>query len=109
MTDLRDQLADFDAAARPDVIRLTSHRNIGRLLRHLREQAGLTTRQLGRLAHVTSSGLSKREHTNGITAYGLINHVRPLDYQVVLIRVRHGETGTGWPDADALAPDRRTA
>ena len=107
MTDLRDQLADFDAAAR-GTIRLTSHRNIGRLLRHLREQAGLTTRQLGRLAHVTSSGLSKREHTNGITAYGLINHVRPLGYEVVLMPVRRHETGTGWPDAGALI-DRRTA
>jgi transcriptional regulator with XRE-family HTH domain len=80
-----------------DAIRLTDHRDIGRLLRHLREQAGLTTRQLSRLTHVTSSGLSKREHTNGITAYGLINHMRPLGYEVVLIPVRRRDTGTGWP------------
>ena len=80
------------------MIRLTDHRDIGRLLRHLRQQAGLTTRQLGRLAHVTSSGLSKREHTNGITAYGLINHVRPLGYEVVLVRTDRRSTGTGWPD-----------
>jgi DNA-binding XRE family transcriptional regulator len=106
VTDLRDQLADFDAAARQGAIRLTSHRDIGKLLRHLREQAGLTQRQLGRLAHVTSSGLAKRERTDGITAYGLINHVRPLGYDVVLVPVRRRDTGTGWPGA--LTPDRRT-
>jgi transcriptional regulator with XRE-family HTH domain len=103
--DLRDQL---DARGE---IRLTSHRNIGRLLRHLREQAGLTTRQLGRLAHVTSSGLSKREHTSGITAYGLIHHLQPLGYEVVLRPTanHYRPTGTGWPDTGALTPDRRAS
>ncbi len=110
------------------MIRLTSHRDIGQLLKRLRENAGLTQRQLGKLAHVTSSGLAKRERTNGITTYGLINHVRPLGYEVVLIPIplEPGEieqgrrtpgdtsvwfrsTGTGWPDAGALTPDRRTA
>lgn len=94
------------------MIRLTDHRDIGQLLRRLRKDAGLTTRQLGRLAHVTSSGLSKREHTNGITAYGLINHVRPLGYEVVLRPVpgnmRYRPTGTGWPDGAALIPREDT-
>lgn len=102
MTDLRNQLADFEAAAqrltiRPEVepIRISHSSNLGALLRHLRHEAGLSQRDLAATAHVTKSGLAAREQRSGMTAGALIDHARALGYDVALL--------------PALTPDRRTA
>lgn len=100
MTDLRDQLADFETAARrltahPEPIRITHSSNLGQLLRNLRHKAGLSQQALARTAHVSKSGLSAREQRSGMTAGALIDHARALGYDVALL--------------PALTPDRRTA
>lgn len=82
------------------MITLTRHHHLGEQLRALRELAGLTTRQLGAAAHISKSAVSKREHSSGITANALVEHVGPLGYDVALIRRVHPgarPTGTGWP------------
>jgi len=98
VTDLRDQLADFEAAARP--IPITRHQNLGALLRRLRHQAGLSLDQLAAITHVSKSGLTKREQRGGITVGALVDHARHLGYDVALVPQRRPgvrETGTGWP------------
>jgi hypothetical protein len=104
VTDLRDQLADFEATARRllpanDPIRINHSSNLGALLRQLRHQAGLSQRALAHTAHVTKSGLSAREQRSGMTVGAFIDHTRALGYDVVLVR----------RSAGALTPDRRTA
>jgi hypothetical protein len=101
--DLRDQLAEFDAAARRllpanDPIRITHSHNLGHLMRDLRHHAGLSQRGLATLANVTKSGLSAREQRSGMTVGAFIDHARALGYDVALIR-----------RAGHLTPDRRTA
>lgn len=103
MTDLRDQLADFDAAARRLLptnapIRIGHSSNLGHLLRDLRHHAGLSQQRLARIANVTKSGLAAREQRSGMTVGAFIDHARALGYDVALIRA-----------VAALTPDRRTA
>lgn len=91
--DLRDQLADFEAAARrllPDTtpIRIGHYSNLGLILRELRHRAGLSQHRLAALANVTKSGLAAREQRSGMTVGALVDHVRPLGYEVALIRCR---------------------
>lgn len=99
VTDLRDQLPAFEAAARrltqPEApIPITRGSDLGRLLRDLRHRAGLSQNALAARAHLTKSGLAAREQRSGMTAGALIDHARALGYAVALIR---------------LTPDRRTA
>ncbi len=89
MTDLRDQLADFEdlarrLTARPQPIRLTD-RHIGNLLRELRERAGLSQLALTRRAHITKSGISARESRSSMTVGALVEHARALGYDLALI------------------------
>ncbi|HXM54566.1 MAG TPA: helix-turn-helix transcriptional regulator [Candidatus Dormibacteraeota bacterium] len=102
MTDLRDQLDAFEAAARrltirPDIepIRIGHSSDLGALLRHLRHQAGLSQQKLARRANVTKSGLAARERRNGMTVGAFIDHAQALGYDLALI--------------PAQAPDRRAA
>jgi transcriptional regulator with XRE-family HTH domain len=95
VTDLRDQLADFDAA----VIPLTGTRGFGRLIRRLRHAAGLTLDQVAARCHITRKGQCNRElHENAMTAGALLEALDALGYDVYAVR-RDG----------ALTPDRRTA
>lgn len=104
MIDLRDQLGDFEAAAhRPGpVITLTSDEEIGRTLRQLRRDSGLTMRQLGARAHLSPSGIAKREQSRAGRLGALLDHVQALGCVIALLpdqpaqRGRR-ETGTGWP------------
>lgn len=120
MTDLRDQLAD------PIVLPRTG---LGILLRQLRHAAGMTLDQVGARAHLTRKGVSMRElYGVALPTEALVEHAAALGYRVVLepLPPAPGEkeigrrtpgdtdvwfrpTGTGWPDAGALTPDRRSA
>jgi hypothetical protein len=96
VTDLRDQLADFETAARrllpaSDPIRLSHGSDLGRLLRDLRHQSGLSQVALARAAHITKSGLAAREQRSSMAVGALVDHAKALGYAVALI------------------PDRRTA
>jgi transcriptional regulator with XRE-family HTH domain len=111
VTDLRDQLPDFEAAARrliqPDApIPLTRASDLGRLLRELRHRAGLSQNALAVRAHVTKSGLSAREQRSGMTVGALVDHARALGYDVALIP----RTDLPRPRLALVpTPDRRTA
>jgi DNA-binding XRE family transcriptional regulator len=103
VTDLRDQLADFDAAARRllpanDPIRITHSSNLGLLLRELRHEAKFSQNALARRMHITKSGLAAREQRPGMSVAAFIDHARAVGYDVALVR-----------HAGALTPDRRTA
>lgn len=58
---------------------------VGPILRSLREDAGLSTRQVAALAHVSKSGVAKRETSNGGTIGALIDHAAALGYIVALV------------------------
>jgi capsular polysaccharide biosynthesis protein len=103
VTDLRDQLADFEDAARrladnpPTVITLTRrvHR-YGPLIRRLRHTAGLTLDQVAARCHITRKGQCNRElHENAMSAGALIEALDALGYDVIAVQ--------------RLTPDRRTA
>lgn len=90
MTDLRTQLADFDAAARRllpthDPIHLAHSSDLGQLLRDLRHRAHLSQTALARLAHITKSGLAAREQRNNLSAGALIDHLGALGYDLVAV------------------------
>ncbi len=91
MTDLRDQLADFETAARRllpanEPIRVTHHSNLGLLLRELRHHAHLSQNDLARIMHITKSGLAAREQRPGMSVGAFIDHAQALGYDVALIR-----------------------
>jgi transcriptional regulator with XRE-family HTH domain len=82
------------------MITLTRERHLGRLLRDLRRDAGLTLRQLGAQAHVSKSAVSKREVNRSVTTAALIDHAHVLGFDLALIPKRQRgsrPTGTGWP------------
>lgn len=58
---------------------------VGPILRSLREDAGLSTRQVAALAHVSKSGVAKRETSIGGTIGALIDHAAALGYVVALV------------------------
>ena len=93
MTDLRDQLADFEAAARrladhsPTVILLTRDKRFGQLIRRLRKTAGLTLDQIAARCHITRKGQCNRElHENAMTAGALIEALDALGFDVIAVR-----------------------
>lgn len=77
MTDLRDQLGDAVVLPRA---------NLGTLLRHMRQAAGLTLDDIGRRVHLSRKGICNRE-LNGIAlpAAALIEHLNALGYDVVAV------------------------
>jgi hypothetical protein len=103
MTDLRDQLADFDAAARRLLpangpIRIGHSSHLGLILRELRHRAHLSQNELARRMHITKSGLSAREQRPGMSVGAFLDHAGAVGFDVALV-----------PRAGALTPDRRTA
>jgi transcriptional regulator with XRE-family HTH domain len=58
---------------------------VGPILRSLREDAGLSTRQVAALGHVSKSGVAKRETAIGGTIGALIDHAAALGYVVALM------------------------
>jgi Helix-turn-helix domain len=102
VTDLRDQLPAFEAAARRLIpqtgpIPVTHHSHLGLILRELRHRAGLSQNALARQMHITKSGLAAREQRPGMSVGAFIDHAQAVGYDVALIR-----------RAGALTPDRRT-
>jgi transcriptional regulator with XRE-family HTH domain len=82
------------------VITLTRTGDVGAVLRALRHRAGLSIRQLAVHAHVSKSGIAKRENHPGMTLGTLIDHAQALDHTVALVptpRPGTRPTGTGWP------------
>lgn len=82
------------------MIVIASEREIGPTLRRLRLDAGLSLRQVARLAHVSANGVQKREASRASYLGMLVEHVGALGYAVALVPARHPgarPTGTGWP------------
>lgn len=82
------------------MIHLTAERQIGPLLRRLRLDAGLSVRDVAARAHLSKSGIAKREQSRGGYLGLLVETVNALDYDVVLQKRRRPgarPTGTGWP------------
>lgn len=82
------------------MITLTSDDQIGPALRKLRHESGLTMRQLGAEAHMSASGIAKREQSRAGRLGALIGHARALGCAVALVpgeRTGRRNTGTGWP------------
>jgi hypothetical protein len=106
------------------VIRIADPSNLGIALRDIRNVLGYNRRELARtIAAATGrheGGVYRQiqEWDRGIhspTARALGPVLEALDFDLALVS-RHAEpaparrdTGTGWPDAGALTPDRRTA
>lgn len=98
MTDLRDQLHDFEAIAsrlaerRPvgAVIPLTGgDRRFGFLIRRIRKAAGLTLDQVAARCHITRKGMCNRElHAHAMSAGALIESLDALGYDVIAVRRR---------------------
>ena len=83
------------------MITILSERHAAHLLRHFRESARLTRRELGRRLFVTPTTVAKRERgEHGIATDALVDMAHVLGYRVALIPQRHPgarDTGTGWP------------
>ncbi len=72
-----------------------------RLLRHFREQLGLSRREIAARLFVSMGTVLKREHfERTLKIEDLIDHASVLGFDVALIPARHAgarPTGTGWP------------
>lgn len=82
------------------MIPLTTDREIGPTLRQLRQNAGLSVRQLAARVSLSPSGIAKREQSHANYVGILIEHAAGLDFRLALIPQRHPgarDTGTGWP------------
>lgn len=83
------------------MITILSERYAARLLRHLRETAHLTRRELARRLFVTGSTVAKRENgEHGMATDVLIDTAHVLGFDLALVPSRHPgarPTGTGWP------------
>lgn len=68
------------------MITLTNDRELGQLIRRLRQEAGLSLVELGERCNVTKGGQSKREiDARAMTAGALIEQANALGYRVVLV------------------------
>jgi transcriptional regulator with XRE-family HTH domain len=66
------------------VIRNGQH--IARVLRHLREQAGLSRKQLGQLIYISDRTIANREYgQRGLNTDALIDTARAFGYDLALI------------------------
>jgi transcriptional regulator with XRE-family HTH domain len=83
------------------MIVIPNERYAARLLQHLREQLGLTRRDMARRLFVSNVTVANREYgTRGIATDALIDHAHVLGFAVALVPQRHPgarPTGTGWP------------
>ena len=82
------------------MITLTAERQIGPTLRKLRYEAGLTVRQVARIAHLSINGIHHREQSHAGYIGMFVEHVSALGHTVVIVPQRHPgarPTGTGWP------------
>jgi len=83
------------------VITIRNSQHLARLLRHLRETAGITRRDLATRLFVSQTTVANREqHQRGVASDALVDHAHALGYQVALIPARRRgvrPTGTGWP------------
>lgn len=83
------------------MITILSERHAARILRHFRETAHLTRRDLARRLFVTGTTVAKRENgEHGMATDVLIDTAHVLGFRLVLLPERHPgarDTGTGWP------------
>ena len=83
------------------MITIPSERYAARLFKHLREQLGLTRRELAARLFVTGTTVAKREQgQHGYATDALIDTAHVLGFDVALVPARHPgarPTGTGWP------------
>ena len=83
------------------MITIRNSQHLARLLRHLRETAGITRRDLAARLFVSQTTIANREqHQRGVASDALVDHAHALGHQVALIRERRPggrPTGTGWP------------
>lgn len=83
------------------MITIVSERYAARLFRHLREQLGLTRRELAARLYVTGTTVAKRENgEHGYATDALIDTAHVLGFDLALVPSRHPgarPTGTGWP------------
>lgn len=83
------------------MITILSRRHAAHLFRHLREQTGLTRRELATRLFLTPKTVGDREcQVRTIIADEAIDHAHVLGFQLALIPQRHPgarPTGTGWP------------
>lgn len=83
------------------MITIRSRDHAARLMRHYREQRGLTRQQLAARLFVSNVTVSKREYRErSIKVEDLIDHFAALGLDVALVPAPHPgrrRTGTGWP------------
>jgi transcriptional regulator with XRE-family HTH domain len=80
------------------VIYLNRHQDIGALLRHLRDQAGISAHRVARRSHVSLNAIYKREGLSDSGVRMFIEHTQVIGYRVAIVRERRRrQTGTGWP------------
>jgi transcriptional regulator with XRE-family HTH domain len=83
------------------VITILSRRHAAQLFRHLREQRGLSRRDVATRLFLTQKTIGDRERqVRTIIADEAIDHAHVLGFDVALIPARHPKarpTGTGWP------------
>jgi DNA-binding XRE family transcriptional regulator len=83
------------------VITIVNGRHVVRLLRHLRDQSGLTRRDMAARLFVTAKTVANRElGARDVTTDVLVDTAHVLGWAVALVPQRHPgarNTGTGWP------------
>jgi transcriptional regulator with XRE-family HTH domain len=83
------------------VITIRNSQHLARVLRHLREQAGLTRRELAGRLYVSATTIANRERgCGGWHTDSTIDAAHTLGYDVALTPSRRPgrrNTGTGWP------------
>jgi transcriptional regulator with XRE-family HTH domain len=84
VTDLRDQLADFDAAARRP-IPLTDRRGTGHILWRIRTDTGMSLDGLAHRLGLSRSGIGRREALGYLPTSALIEHLDALGYDLVAV------------------------
>jgi transcriptional regulator with XRE-family HTH domain len=69
------------------------------VLRHLREQAGLTRKQLSERIYISARTIADREYgQRGLDTDALIDTARAIGFTVALLPAAgRRDTGTGWP------------
>jgi transcriptional regulator with XRE-family HTH domain len=83
------------------VITIRNSQHLARVLRHLRENAGITRRDLASRLFVTARTIAYREHgTHSWDTDSTIDTANIFGFEVALVPARRPgvrPTGTGWP------------
>lgn len=83
------------------MITILNGRHVVRLLRHLRDQSGLTRRQMADRLFVSHKTVCNRElGARDVSTDVLVDTAHVLGWRLALIPQRHPgarDTGTGWP------------